>query len=122
MFLSMLQYIFIHAEASNTMDRKTITSNTMDQNTIDPIPWTENHRVQKTCAKFMHKTIGVSAQPNIGSKTKIFRGTALDPIKWDYGYPSNPLLTMWKEYKTTQHMKVFGAFTKPNSMTNHSKR
>ena len=54
----MLQYIFIHAEASNTMDRKT----------IDPIPWTEKHRVQKTCAKIMHKTIGGSAQPNIGPK------------------------------------------------------
>ena len=98
----MLQYIFIHAEASNTMDRKTITSNTMDQKTIDPITWTENHRIQKTCAKIMHKTIGGSAQPNIGSKTKIFQGVAPDLIKWGYGYPSNPLLTMWKEYNTTQ--------------------
>ena len=77
-----------------------------------PIPWTKNHRVQnhgpktiaskKTCAKIMHKTIGGSAQPNIGSKTKIFWGAAPDPIKWGYGYPSNPLLTMWKEYNTTQ--------------------
>jgi len=102
LFLSMLQYIFIHAEASNTMDRKPSR----------PIPWTENHRVQyhgqktiaskKSCAKIMRRTIGGSAQPNIGSKTKIFRGAALDPIKWGYGCPSNPLLTMWKEYNTTQ--------------------
>ena len=48
MFLSMLQYIFIHAEASNTMDRK-------------------NHRVQN----HEPKTIGRFAQPNIGSKKKI---------------------------------------------------
>src|ERR1700722_8853116 len=67
-----------------------------------PIPWTENHRVQKTCAKIMHKTIGGSAQPNIGSKTKIFWGATPDPIKWGYGYATNPLLTMWKEYNTTQ--------------------
>ena len=67
-----------------------------------PIPWTENHRVQKTCAKIMHKTIGGSAPPNIGSKTKIFQGATPDPIKWGYGYPSNPLLTMWKEYNTAQ--------------------
>ena len=57
---------------------------------LRPKPWTENHRAQKTCAKIMHKTIGGSAQPNIGSATK-----------WGYGYPSNPLLTMWKEYNTT---------------------
>jgi len=75
----------------------------MDRKPSRPIPWTENHRVQKTCAKIMHRTIGGSAQPNIGSKTKIFRGAALDPIKWGYGCPSNPLLTMWKEYNTTQH-------------------
>jgi len=81
MFLSMLQYIFIHAEASNTMDWKP----------SHPIPWTKNHRIQKTCAKIMHKTIGGSAQPKIGSKTKIFRGAAPDPIKWGYGYTSNPL-------------------------------
>ena len=55
-----------------------------------PIPMTENHHVQKTCAKIMHKTIGGSAQPNIGS------------IKWGYGYPSNPLLTIRKKYNTTQ--------------------
>src|ERR1700690_70126 len=84
MFLSMLQYIFTHAEASNTMDRKPSR----------PKPWTENHRVEKTCAKIMHKTIGGSAQPNIGSKTKIFRGATPDPIKWCYGYPSNPL-SLW---------------------------
>ena len=80
-----------------------------------PIPWTENHhvqnhgpknhRVQKVCAKIMHKTIGRSTQPNIGSKTKIFRGVAPDPIKWGYEYPSNPLLTMWKEYNTTQYIE-----------------
>ena len=39
----------------------------------------------------MHKTIGGSIDPNIGSKTKIFQGVALDPIKWGYGYASNPL-------------------------------
>lgn len=38
MFLSMLQYIFIHAEAFNTMDRKTIASNTMCENHA------QNHR------------------------------------------------------------------------------
>jgi len=78
----------------------------------NPIPWTENHRIQyhgpktiaskKSCAKIMHKTIRGSAHPNIGSKTKIFRDVALDPIMWGYGCPSNPLLTMWKEYNTTQ--------------------
>ena len=103
MFLSMLQYIFIHAEASYTMDRKPSC----------PTPWIENHRVQyhgpknhrvqKTCAKIMHKTIGGSTQPNIGSKTKISRAVAPDPIKWGYECPSNPLLTMWKEYNTTPH-------------------
>jgi len=56
-----------------------------------PIPWTENHCVQKTCVKIMHKTIGGFAQPNIGSKTKIFRGVASDPIKWGYRYTSHPL-------------------------------
>ena len=74
------------------------------------LPWTENHRIQyhgpktiafntmdqkpshpKTCAKIMHKTIGGSTHPNIGSKNKIFWGAALDPIEWAYGYPSNPL-------------------------------
>ena len=94
MFISMLQYIFIHAEASNTMDR----------NPSRPIPWTENHHVQKSCAKIMHRTIGGSAQPNIGSKTKIFQGAASNPIKLGYGCPSNPLLTMWKEYNTTQQV------------------
>ena len=71
-----------------------------------PIPWTENHHIQyhgpktiasntmdkkpscpKTCAKIMHKTISGSFHPNIGSKTKIFKGATLDPIKWGYGYP-----------------------------------
>ena len=70
------------------------------------IPRTENHRVQNHGPKIMHKTIGGSAQPNIGSKTKIFWGAALDPIKWGYEYPSNPLLTMWKEYNTTQHLNL----------------
>ena len=68
-----------------------------------PIPWTENHRIQKTCAKIMHKTIGGSAQPNTGSQTKIFHVTAPDPINRGYGCASNPLLTTWKEYNTTQH-------------------
>src|ERR1700686_991080 len=99
----MLQYIFIHAEASNTMNRKPSRPIPWNKKPSHPIPWTKNHRVQKTCAKIMHKTIGGSAQPNIGSKTKIFRGAPPDPIKWGYGYPSNPLLTMWKEYNTTQH-------------------
>ena len=56
-----------------------------------PIPWTKNHRVQKACVKIMDKTIGGSAQPNIRSKTKIFPGATLDPIKWGYGCLSNPL-------------------------------
>jgi len=81
---------------------KSIMSNTMDRKPSCPIPWTENHCVQKSCVKIMHRTIGGSAQPNIGSKTKIFWGAAVDPIKWGYGCPSNPLLTMWKEYNTTQ--------------------
>ena len=55
-----------------------------------PIPWTENHRVQNTCAEIMHKTIGGSTQPNIGSKTKIFQGASPDHIKWGHGYASNP--------------------------------
>jgi len=45
----------------------------------------------KTCAKIMHKNIGGSAQPNIGSKTKIFQGAAPDPIERGYLHPSNPL-------------------------------
>ena len=76
---------------------KSITSNTMDRKPSRPIPWTKNHCVQKSCVKIMHRTIGGSAQPNIGSKTKIFRGS-----DGGYGCPSNPLLTMWKEYNTTQ--------------------
>ena len=66
-----------------------------------PIPWTENHDIQyhgpkniaskKHVQKITHKTIGGSAQPNIGSKTKIFRSAAADPIKWGYSYASNPL-------------------------------
>src|ERR1700733_12958359 len=56
-----------------------------------PIPWTENHRVQNHGPK------------TIASKNKNFQGAVPDPIKWCYGYPSNPLLTMWKEYDTTQH-------------------
>ena len=71
-----------------------------------PIPWTKNHRIQKTCVKIMHKTIGGFIQSNIGSKTKIFWGAALDSIKWGYGCSSNPLVTMWKEYSTTQHSLV----------------
>ena len=39
----------------------------------------------------MHKTMGGSAQPNIGSKTKIFQGIAPDPIEWGYLHPSNPM-------------------------------
>jgi len=81
---------------------KSIASNTMDEKPSRPIPWTENHRIQKSCAKVMYRTIGGSDQPNIASKTKIFWGATLDPIKWGYGCPSNPLLTMWKEYNTTQ--------------------
>ena len=77
----------------------------MDQKPSCPIPWTENHHVQKSCVKIMHKNIGGSAQPNIGSKTKISWGAAPDPIKWGYRCPSNPLLTMWKEYNTTQHLE-----------------
>ena len=68
-------------------------------------PWTENHRIQKTCVKIMHKTIGGFVQPNIGSKTKIFWGAATDPIKWGYLCPSNSLLTTCKEYNTTQHVQ-----------------
>ena len=63
----MLQYIFIHAEASNTMDRKTIVSKTMDR-----------------------KTIGRFAQPNIGSKKKNSWGVAPDPVEGGYPSPSNP--------------------------------
>ena len=74
---------------------KTIASKTMDQKPSYPKP----------CAKIMHRTIGGSTQPNIGSKTKIFRGAAPDPIKWGYGCPSNPLLTTWKEYNTTQQIE-----------------
>ena len=77
----MLQYIFIHAEASNTMDRKH----------SHPKPWTENHRIQNHVRKIMHKTIGRSAQPNIGSKNKIFKGVAPNPIEWGYLHPSNVL-------------------------------
>ena len=57
----------------------------------NPIPWIKNHYVKKTRAKIMHKTIGGSSQPNICSKTKIFRGVATDPIEWGYLHPSNPL-------------------------------
>ena len=67
-----------------------------------PIPWTENHCVQKTCVKIMHKTIGGFAQPNIGSKTKIFRGVASDPIKWGYRYTSHPL---WPPLPTLQNRR-----------------
>ena len=118
MFLSMLQYMFIHAEASNTMDQKP----------SHPKPWTENHRVQnhglkpshpKPCAKIMHKTIGRSAQPNIGSK-KNSQGTAPDPVQGGYPPPATqsveqsggsappltPRFTMWAsrgKNNTTQH-------------------
>jgi len=64
---------------------KSIASNNVDRKPSHPIPWTENHCIQKTCAKIMHRTIGGSAQPNIGSKTKTFWGAAPDPIKWGYG-------------------------------------
>ena len=67
----MLQYIFIHVEASNTMDQK------------------PSH--PKNMCKIMHKTVGGSTQHNIGSKTKNFQGTTLDPIKWGYEYTSNVL-------------------------------
>jgi len=71
MFLSMLQYIYIHVEASNTMDQK------------------PSH--QKPCAKTMHKTIGMFAPPNIGSQKKIPWGAAPDPVERSYPPPSNPL-------------------------------
>jgi len=61
----------MHAEASNIMDGK------------------PSHP-KKHVKKIRHKTIGGSAQPNIGSKTKIFWGTAPNPIKWGYGYASKP--------------------------------
>jgi len=38
----------------------------------------------------MHKTIDVSAQPNRGSKTKIFLGAAPDPITGVKGSPQTP--------------------------------
>ena len=72
----MLQYIFIHAKASNAMDRKPSR----------PIPWTENYRVQNHGLK----TIGRSAQPNIGSKF-FPQGAAPDLVEGGYLPPSNPL-------------------------------
>jgi len=68
----------------------------------------------------MHITIGGSAQPNIGSKTKIFQGAAPNPINWGYGCPSNPLLTMWKEYNTTQHIHMFDGKLEVIKASDHS--
>jgi len=52
---------------------------------------------ENMCEKH-EKTIGGSVK---GPKPKIF-GATPDHIKWGYRCPSNPLLTTWKEYNTTQ--------------------
>ena len=47
----------------------------------------------KPRAKTMHKTIGRSAQPNIGSKKQNFLGRCLGPHKGGLPTPLKPLVT-----------------------------
>ena len=55
-----------------------------------PKPWTENHRVQNHVRKIMHKTIGRSAQPNIGSKNQNFSGRCPGPHRRGLPAPLKP--------------------------------
>ena len=94
----MLQYIFIHVEASNTMDRKP----------LHPKPCIENDCVQN------HGPKTIASKTMCKNHAENHREVLLDPIEWAYLHPSNPL---WRPPPDTQSAQQRGGDNPPPPQT-----